>query len=435
MSRVVVVGSGFGGLASAVRLAKVGHDVTLVEASAELGGALVPVTEGDFTWNTVYSTVLPAVTRDLFRKSGRAIEAELELEQLPLARQHRFEDGVVLDLPSGSRGEQQAAIESALGAKAAREWTAYVDRFVPVWEALRKDVYERPYSPEQASKETRELLKSRLTMYRMVRRDLHDKRLQAMAMHAPILEGHGPRDVPAWMGVWTYIEENFGTWRPVGGMAALREALLNRLETRKVSTLTEANVTDLTIEGGRVVGVSTTAGNLDADLVVLACDPRRLPALAESVRKTTPAIPPVIAHLGLVGEDLPQLPSEVVLHGDPSVVVRPEPDAKPGTAAWTVLARGRISEDLVNVLHRNGLKIRKNIEVRVDRSPKTQVQLWHGSPLGTAWQGRSTFEQRLGPTTPLAGVYLAGAHSRTGSGLPAVGLSAASLAAVIGGQR
>lgn len=435
MSRVVVVGSGFGGLASAVRLAKLGHEVTLIEADAELGGTLVPVTEGGFTWNTVYSTVLPAVTRDLFRKSGRAIEAELDLEQLPVARQHRFEDGTVLDLPSGSRGEQRAAIETALGAKAAKQWTGYVDQFVPVWEALRKDVYERPYSAEHASKETRDLLKSRLTMHRMVRRDMTDKRLQAMAWQPMILDGHNVRDVPAWMGLWTYIEENFGTWRPVGGMTALRAALLNRLETRKITALTSTEVTDLVVENGRVVGVTTDAGPLDADIVVLTGDPRRLPCLAEAVLKTTPAIPPVIAHLGLVGEDLPQLPGEVVLHGDPAVVVRPEPDAEPGTAAWTVLARGRIAEDLVNVLHRNGLKVRKNIEARVDRSPRVQVEHWHGSPLGTAWQGRATFEQRLGPTTPIAGVYLAGAHSKTGSGLPSVGLSAAALAALIGGNE
>lgn len=432
MSRIVVTGSGFGGLASALRLAKLGHEVTVVEAGDQLGGALVPVSEGGYTWNTVSSTILPAVTRDLFRKSGRALEAELDLEPVSPARQHRFEDGTVIDLTSGSRGEQQAAIESAIDAKAATSWTSYVDQFVPVWETMRRDLFERPWSAEHASKETLDLLRSRLTLHRMVRRDLHDKRLQAMALHAAVLDGHNPRDVPAWMGVWSYVEENFGTWRPVGGMAALRSALLTRLETRKVTTMTNTTVEDLRIEGDRVVGVDTSAGPIDADVVVVAHDPRRLPSLAEFVSKTTPAIPPVVCHLGLVG-DVPELPGEVVLHGDPAVVVRPEPQPAAGTAAWTVLARGRIAEDLVNVLHRNGLKVRKNIEVRVDRSPRTLVEQWHGSPLGTVWQGRATFEQRLGPATPIRGVYLAGAHSKIGSGLPAVGLSAASVAALIGG--
>lgn len=431
MSRIVVVGSGFGGLASALRLAKLGHDVTILEAGDELGGALVPVSEGGFTWNTVSTTILPAVTRDLFRKSGRALEAELDLEPVSPARQHRFEDGTVIDLASGSRAEQQTAIESAIDPNAAAAWTAYVDQFVPVWDALRRDLFERPWSAEQASKETLDLLRSRLTMHRMVRRDLADKRLQAIALHAAVLDGHNPRDVPAWMGVWTYIEENFGTWRPVGGMAALRSALLTRLETRRVTTLTATTVEDLVVESGRVVAVRTAANTIEADIVIVANDPRRLPSLAAFVSKTTPAIPPVLSHLGLVG-DVPDLRGEVVLHGDPAVVIRPEPNMPDGTAAWTVLARGRIAEDLVNVLHRNGLKVRKNIEVRVDRSPRTLVEQWHGSPLGTVWQGRATFEQRLGPTTPIQGVYLAGAHSKIGAGLPAVGLSAASVAALIG---
>ena len=48
MARVVVVGGGFGGMASAARLAKLGHEVTLLEASSRLGGALGFVERGGF---------------------------------------------------------------------------------------------------------------------------------------------------------------------------------------------------------------------------------------------------------------------------------------------------------------------------------------------------------------------------------------------------
>ena len=50
--RVVVVGGGFGGLASAARLAKLGHEVTLLERLPVLGGALVPTTVGGYSWDT-----------------------------------------------------------------------------------------------------------------------------------------------------------------------------------------------------------------------------------------------------------------------------------------------------------------------------------------------------------------------------------------------
>ena len=114
MARVVVVGGGYGGLASAARLAKLGHQVTLLERLPELGGALAPVTEDGFTWDAgPTSTLLPAVVRDLFRKTGRPLEDELELVPLDLVREHRFEDDSWVRLPGGSRAAQLAAFESA----------------------------------------------------------------------------------------------------------------------------------------------------------------------------------------------------------------------------------------------------------------------------------------------------------------------------------
>ena len=70
--RIVVIGGGLAGLASAARLAKAGHQVVLVEASPTLGGALGAVSEDGYTWDgSATSTLLPAALRDLFRKSGR----------------------------------------------------------------------------------------------------------------------------------------------------------------------------------------------------------------------------------------------------------------------------------------------------------------------------------------------------------------------------
>ena len=63
-----------------------------------------------FAWDAgPTSTLLPAVIRDLFRKSGRPLEREVELEPLPFVREHRFADGSVLQLPGGSRAAQLAA--------------------------------------------------------------------------------------------------------------------------------------------------------------------------------------------------------------------------------------------------------------------------------------------------------------------------------------
>jgi UDP-galactopyranose mutase len=433
MARVVVVGGGFGGMAAAARLGKSGHEVTLVEASAALGGAVGYVEQDGFRWDAGPThTLLPAVVRDLFRKSGRPLEKELELVPVEPAHQHRFEDGSVLDLPAGSRAGQLAAIGEVLGAAAADAWTEYVDDFAPVWDALRRDLFERPWSPEHASREATTLLDSRLTMHKLVRRAFRDERLRQLALHRLLLEGHPARDVPAWQGMWSYVEQNFGCWTVPGGMGALAGVLEQRLATRGVTVLTGSSVRDLVVEGDHVVAVRLDTGTLDADIVVVAIDPRRLPTLAPYVERTMPAIPPVVCHIGIVGE-VPDLPAEVVLHGDPMLVLRTTGQAPEGAHAWTLLARGRIAEDLVTALQRTGIRVRDQVEVRVDRSPRQLVEQWGGSPNGALWQGRASLTQRLGPGTPVAGVHVAGAHTPLGAGLPSVGLSAALVAQQVDG--
>lgn len=443
--RVVVVGGGFGGLASAARLAKLGHDVTLLEAAGSLGGALGAVRLDDYTWDAgVHHTLLPAVTRDLFRKSGRPLERELELEPLEFLAEHRFADGSRVRLPGGSRAAQLQAVDAGLGEGLGRQWVDHVAAYARPWELLRRDYLERPWDAALAPKELTDLLTSRETLARRVRKSLRDPRLRLIATHHVTSRGHEARDVPAWVGVHSYVGQNFGGWRVPGGMHQLAGALEARMRTRKVAVELDTPALDVVVRDGRAVGVATAAGTVDADAVVVAVDPRRIPALAEHVRRTQPAIPPVVTHVALDGADeLPDLGPEgheVVLHPDarhqgPTLVVRTGGTAPEGHAAWTVHARGRIAEDLLVALARHGIDLRPHLVDRVDRTPRDLVEQWGGSPEGVLWQGRATLTRRLGPTTPVPGVYLAGAHATPGAELPFVGLSAALVATTIGSAR
>lgn len=431
MARVVVVGGGYGGLASAVRLAKLGHDVTLLERSATLGGALSVESEEGFTWDAgPTSTLVPAVVRDLFRKSGRPLERELELVQLDVVREHRFEDGSSVALLGGSRAAQIAAFDT-LGPGLGQRWVDHVASYADDWDVLRRLYLEHPWDPAALPRELAARLESREVLHKRLRRTFKDERLRLVAGHPFVADGHDLRNVPAWAGLTAYLEQRFGAWTVAGGMAELGRALAERLVTRRVTVRTSTEVRDLVLRSGRVVAVATDAGEVDADVVVCAVDPRRLPALAPFVARTMPAIPPVVTHLGLEGE-VPDLPHEVVVHGDPMLVVRTGGRAPAGAAAWTVHGRGRIAEDVLRALAREGIDVRRQVVVRIDRSPRDLVEHWGGSPLGVLWQGRATVRHRLGPSTPVAGVYAAGAHATPGAGLPFVGLSAALVAQAVG---
>jgi phytoene dehydrogenase-like protein len=431
MARVVVVGGGFGGLASALRLAKLGHEVTLIERSASLGGALSEVREDGFAWDAGPTyTLLPAVIRDLFRKSGRPVERELELVPLEVVREHRFEDGTSVRLPGGSRAAQLEAFDE-LAPGLGQQWVDHVASYADDWDVLRRGYLENPWQPDDLPREVAARFGSRETMFKRLRRTFKDERLRMVAGHPFVAEGHDLRNVPSWLGMTAYVEQRFGAWTVVGGMARLGAVLEERLTTRKVTVRTGTEVSDLVVRDGRVVAVATGAGEIDADVVVCAIDPRRLPALASYVQRTMPAIPPVVTHVGLDGEP-PDLPHELVLHGEAMLVVRTGGRAPDGLATLTVHGRGTLSEDILRALARHKVDVRAQVVTRVDRSPLDLVERWGGSPMGVLWQGRATVRQRLGPRTPIGGVYAAGAHATPGAGLPFVGLSAALVAAEVG---
>jgi UDP-galactopyranose mutase len=432
VARVVVAGGGLGGCAVAARLAKLGHQVRLLERRDRVGGAIGYVEQDGYRWDAgPASTALPAVLRDLFRKSGRPLERELELVPVEPMREHRFEDGTVLPLPAGSRAAQRAAIEQALGPAAAIAWLDYTHAFADVWDRVRRGYLERVWSPDHVDPETAALLASRRSLRREVHRRLKDPRLRAVAWQPLMLDGHDPRNVPAWMGMLAYVEQNFGTWTVPGGLGALSDLLTKRLRERRVDVSLDTHVEDLLVQDGRAMGVRTSTGVVEADVVVCAVDPRVLPATASLVRRTMPALPPLVCHLGLDG-DVPDLPPEVVLHGDPLLVVRTGGHAPPGGTAWTVLGRGRLAEDLLTALARRGLDVRAAVRTRVDRTPRDLVEAWGGSPYGVLWQGRATLQRRAGTTTPWPNVFCAGAHAGPGAGIPFVGLGAALVAQAVG---
>ena len=292
MARVVVVGGGLGGTASAARLAKLGHEVTLVERADRLGGAVGFLERDGYRWDTgPTATALPAVLRDLFRKSGRPLERELDLVPVEPMREHRFEDGSAVALPSGSRAAQQQAIDAGLGPGLGDRWLDWTHGFADTWNLLRRDYLERPYSPDHVGKETRATLTTRTTLHRAVTRAFKDERLRALALAGTVLDGHDPRNVPAWVGMTAYVEQNFGVWTVPGGMGALAGAMTKRLGERRVDVRLGTTVEDLVVRDGRATGVVTDRGLVEADLVVCAVDPRRLPALASLVRRTMPALP------------------------------------------------------------------------------------------------------------------------------------------------
>lgn len=236
---ITVTGGTLGAAAAAARLAKLGHDVRYVGAPDQIGG--------HWATNLPPVVTLPAAWRDLFRKSGRALDAELARHDLRLSPApptlHRFADGAELTLPA-ERGEQFAAISSVFGADAAERWRDLLDELDDVWLALRKIGVEEP-RPNELDKRLRQALLATLTLRDLAERVREPHLAAIIASIAPRC-GTGSRRAPALLGTRLVIERTFGRWHlttpdgtPVAGTRLL-DVLAARLRTRGVSFMDEA---------------------------------------------------------------------------------------------------------------------------------------------------------------------------------------------------
>ena len=128
MSAIIVVGAGVGGLAAAVRLSTLGHEVTVLEQAREIGGKLGVISHDGFVFDTGPSLVtLPHILEELFADTGAPLSDSLTLQRLETAARYRFPDGTTFDMP-GEMSEIPAALDAALGAGTGHQWASFLAR-------------------------------------------------------------------------------------------------------------------------------------------------------------------------------------------------------------------------------------------------------------------------------------------------------------------
>lgn len=316
---VVVVGASLGGVAAAVRLARVGHHVVVVDALP--GPSLDP-------WRSRPVVALPAAWRDLFRKSGRILDAALATEGYELvpaqATRHEFADGSTLDLPT-DRGQQYAAVARLAGQDAATAWRDLLDAADETWQLVRRAGLET--EADLAEFRTHKVLTDARTIASEADR-MTDARCAALVWSVADRLGSAPDDTPYWLLSRPSVERTFGLWTVTRDgvpqpAETLVQLLLRRAADRGVDLRWGVTATAITADG-----VTTTAGPLEAAAVISAVGhashsaltgrsarialPRTFGPLRLGTRHV-PADPPVSSSVSGPAQDLPV---EVVRHSE-----------------------------------------------------------------------------------------------------------------------
>jgi phytoene desaturase len=274
-ARAVVIGSGFGGLAAAVRLGARGYDVTVLERRDQPGGRAYVYRQDGFVFDGGPTVITaPFLFEELWALCGRRLADDVKLAPVSPFYRIRFHDGEVFDYTGDAEHMKQQI------ARMSPEDVSGYERF---FEMSRKifDVGFRELSDVPFSRWTDMArivpammkLKSYRTVYGLVSSYLRDERLRQVFSFHPLLVGGNPFETTSIYALIAFLERKWGVHFAMGGTGALVRGLVELIEGQGNRVRLGAEVERIRVEGGRAVGVDLADGErIDADVVVSNAD-------------------------------------------------------------------------------------------------------------------------------------------------------------------
>lgn len=278
-NRAVVIGSGFGGLAAAVRLRARGYGVTLLEALDQPGGRARVFREGGFTWDAGPTVITaPYLLEELFALAGRRMEDYVKLVPVDPFYRILYPDGSTFDyVGDEERLIQQIRAMSPRDVDGYRRLAAHAERIFDVgYTQLADQPFDRARDMMRVIPQMIRLGSHR-TVYGMVSRYIHDERLRQALTFEPLLVGGNPFSTTSIYLLIHWLERKWGVHFAMGGTTAIVSALVRLLGEMDVDVRMNAPVERIEVSGGRVAAVTTEDGvRVPADVVVSNADPSRV---------------------------------------------------------------------------------------------------------------------------------------------------------------
>ena len=273
--QAIVIGAGLGGLASAMRLGAKGYRVTVIDRLDRAGGRGSSISQGGHRFDLGPTIVtVPQGLRDLWAACGRDFDADVMLKPLDPFYEIRFADGqtftarqddaaikaeVARISPSDSKGYERFLKDSE-----ARYWFGYEDlgrkamnRF---WDTLK-------VIPKFA------MMRADRSVYAHAASRVKDEHLRFALSFHPLFIGGDPFNVTSMYILVSHLEKAFGVHYAMGGVQAIADAMVRVIEQQGGEVVHNTEVDEITIAGGRASGVRLVSGeSLPAAVVVSNAD-------------------------------------------------------------------------------------------------------------------------------------------------------------------
>ena len=269
--KIIVIGSGFGGLGAAVRLQTNGHDVIMLEKRDKPGGRAYVYEQDGFKFDGGPTVITaPFMIEELFTNAGRKTEDYVEM--VPVTPFYRifFDDKSFFDysddLPAMVRQIRELNPDDVDG------YLEFVRRAEKIFEKGFTELADQPFlTPWDMMKIIPDMVKleSHRTVYGFVSKFVQNEKLRQILTFHPLLVGGNPFQTTSIYTLINFLERKWGVWFAKGGTGALVNGLVRLFEELGGQLQLNQDVAEILVEKGKTTGVRLRDGTeIKADAVV-----------------------------------------------------------------------------------------------------------------------------------------------------------------------
>ncbi|MDA8726470.1 phytoene desaturase family protein [Candidatus Pelagibacter bacterium] len=279
----IVIGSGFGGIAAALRLRAKGHDVTLIEKHQDLGGRARVFKRNGFTFDGGPTVITaPYLINELFELFKKNPKDYIELSPLKIWYQFIFEDRSKFNY-SGNENEMKAQIgelsqEDVQGYEKLVNFTKKI--FDKGFTELADVPFDKPFVMMQQLPALLKL-KSYKSVYSLVSSYIKNEKLRRMLSMHPLLVGGNPFTTTSIYGLILYLEKKWGIHYSMGGTGNIIKGFEKLMNEVGIKVIKGNEVKKIISKNTKITGVQLNNDNtINADIVICNADP---PAVYEKL--------------------------------------------------------------------------------------------------------------------------------------------------------
>jgi phytoene desaturase len=279
----IVIGSGFGGIAAALRLKAKGHEVTLIEKHQDLGGRARVFRKNGFIFDGGPTVITaPYLINELFELFKKDPKDYIELSPLKIWYQFIFEDKSKFNY-SGNENEMKAQIEE-LNKEDVRGYEKLVDFTKKIFDKGFTELADVPFDkPFVMMQQLPALLKlkSYKSVYSLVSSYIKNEKLRRMLSMHPLLVGGNPFTTTSIYGLILYLEKKWGIHYSMGGTGNIIKGFEKLMNEVGIKVIKGNEVTKIISNNNKITGVQlNNNNNIDADNIICNADP---PAVYEKL--------------------------------------------------------------------------------------------------------------------------------------------------------